>query len=49
MVDDSGTPESNLYCEGRVSGDVIEGVIRRGIGSEQTQIKWRATRIAPAS
>jgi hypothetical protein len=48
MVDDSGPLESNLYCEGRVSGDVIEGVVRRGIGSEQTQIKWRATRVATA-
>jgi ubiquinone/menaquinone biosynthesis C-methylase UbiE len=49
MVDDSGPLESNLYCEGRVTGDVIEGVVRRGIGSEQTQIKWRATRVATAS
>jgi hypothetical protein len=49
MVDDSGPLESNLYCEGRVTGDVIEGVIRRGIGGEQTQIKWRATRVATAS
>ena len=49
MVDDSGPLESNLYCEGRVSGDVIEGVVRRGIGSEQTQINWRATRIAATS
>ena len=49
MVDDSGPVESNLYCEGRVTGDVIEGVIRRGIGSGQTQIKWRASRVAAAS
>lgn len=49
IVDDSGPVESNLYCEGRVAGDVIEGVIKRGIGSDQLQIKWRATRIPAAS
>ncbi|MBI4192920.1 MAG: class I SAM-dependent methyltransferase [Betaproteobacteria bacterium] len=49
MVDDSGPVETNLYFDGRVAGDVIEGVVRRGIGSDEKQIKWRATRIAPAS
>ena len=49
IVDDAGPVESNLYCEGRVTGDVIEGVIRRGVGRDQQQIKWRATRIPSAS
>jgi len=49
VVDDSGLAETNLYFEGRVAGDAIEGVIRRGIGSDQQQIKWRANRIASAS
>ena len=46
IVDDSGTIETNLYFEGRVSGDAIEGVIHRGIGNERREIKWRATRVA---
>ena len=49
VVDDSGPVESNLYFDGRVAGDAIEGVIRRGIGSDQQQIKWRASRIASPS
>jgi hypothetical protein len=49
IVDDSGPVETSLYFDGRVSGDGIEGVIRRGIGNEQQEIKWRATRIVPAS
>ncbi|MBI2290432.1 MAG: class I SAM-dependent methyltransferase [Betaproteobacteria bacterium] len=49
VVDDSGPVETNLYFDGRVAGDAIEGVVRRGVGSGQRQIKWRANRIAPAS
>ncbi|MDP2708015.1 MAG: methyltransferase domain-containing protein, partial [Burkholderiales bacterium] len=49
VVDDSGPVETNLYFDGRVAGDAIEGVIRRGVGSGQQQIKWRANRIASAS
>jgi ubiquinone/menaquinone biosynthesis C-methylase UbiE len=49
IVDDSGAVETNLYFDGRISGDAIEGVIKRGVGSDEQQIKWRATRIAPAS
>ena len=49
VVDDSGPVETNLYFDGRVAGDAIEGVIRRGIGSDQQQINWRANRIASAS
>ena len=45
IVDDSQQIESNLYCEGRVAGDTIEGVIHRGVGAGETQIKWRAVRI----
>ena len=33
MVDDSGPVETNLYFDGQVAGDVIEGVVRRGIGT----------------
>ena len=49
VVDDSGPVETNLYFDGRVAGDAIEGVVRRGVGSGQRQIKWRANRIASAS
>jgi hypothetical protein len=49
IVDDSGTIETNLYFEGRASDDTIEGVIKRGIGRDEKQIKWRATRVAPPS
>jgi len=49
VVDDSGPVETNLYFDGRISGDTIEGVIKRGIGGDQRQIKWRANRIAPVS
>jgi len=49
VVDDSGPVETNLYFDGRVAGDAIEGVVRRGVGSDQQQIKWRANRIASAS
>jgi hypothetical protein len=49
IVDDSGPIDSNLYFDGRVNGDAIEGVIKRGVGSDEQQIKWRAVRIAPAA
>ena len=49
IVDDSGSLETNLYFDGRANGDAIEGVARRGIGSDEKQIEWRAVRIAPAS
>lgn len=49
IVDDTGPVETNLYFDGRVSGDAIEGMIKRGIGSDQKEIKWRAARMAPAS
>ena len=49
VVDDSGLTDTNLYFEGRVAGDAIEGVIQRGIGSDRRQIKWRADRVASPS
>jgi hypothetical protein len=48
IVDDTGPVETNLYFDGRVAGDSIEGMIKRGIGSDQQEIPWRAARIAPA-
>ena len=48
IVDDSGELESNLYFEGRVAGDAIEGVIRRGVGTDETRIPWRAGRVSAA-
>jgi hypothetical protein len=49
IVDDSGPVETNLYFEGRVAGDTIDGTIRRGIGNDRKDIKWRATRAGAAS
>ena len=48
IVDDSGPVETNLYFEGRVAGDAMQGVIRRGAGADQKQLQWRASRIAAA-
>jgi ubiquinone/menaquinone biosynthesis C-methylase UbiE len=48
IVDDSGPIETNLYFEGRVAGDAIEGMISRGVGKDQKQIQWRASRISAA-
>jgi len=46
IVDDRDREnEASLYFEGRVSGDVIEGQVRRGTGSGQTVHEWRAVRI----
>ena len=36
--------EASLYFDGRVSGDVIEGELVRGVGSSRSVIKWRAAR-----
>jgi Histone methylation protein DOT1 len=38
--------EATLYFDGRVRGDVIEGELTRGVGSERTVLKWRAGRAA---
>jgi hypothetical protein len=37
--------EAMLYFTGRVAGDVIDGAVARGVGSERTAIKWRAVRV----
>lgn len=45
MVDDRDRDnEAALYFEGRVSGDLIEGRVRRGTGNAQTVHAWRAVR-----
>lgn len=47
MVDDRDRDnEAALYFEGRVSGDVMEGRLRRGTGKAQTVHDWRAERVA---
>lgn len=46
LVDDGGPVDSNLYFDGRVDGDVIEGVVLRGIGADRSKHAWRATRMA---
>ena len=45
IVDDSGSLDSNLYFHGKVSADGMEGTIVRGVGADQKQIPWRATRL----
>ena len=37
--------EATLYFNGRVTGDVIEGELVRGVGSARSTIPWRATRV----
>ena len=48
IVDDSGSLDSNLYFDGKVSADGMEGTIVRGVGADQKQIPWRATRLPEA-
>jgi hypothetical protein len=48
IVDDSAEIESNLYFDGKVAGDAMEGVMLRGVGSDQRRIEWRASRITNA-
>jgi SAM-dependent methyltransferase len=38
--------EAMLYFDGRVAGDVLEGTLVRGVGSERVAVKWRAVRVA---
>ena len=45
IVDDSGSLDSNLYFDGKVSADGMEGTLVRGVGADQKQIPWRATRL----
>ena len=49
IVDDSEEPDSNLYFDGRVANDVIEGVVLRGVGAGQQAMNWRATRLVPGA
>ncbi len=37
--------EASLYFDGRVSGETMEGEVRRGVGSAQTRMMWRAVRL----
>ena len=37
--------EASLYFDGRVSGDVIEGELARGVGAERSVTRWRAARV----
>lgn len=45
LVDDSGPLETNLYFDGKVTGDTMEGTLARGVGGDQKQIPWRAVRV----
>jgi len=36
--------ESNLYFEGRVAGNTMEGRVTRGVGNARTAAQWRAVR-----
>jgi SAM-dependent methyltransferase len=38
--------EAMLYFDGRVAGDVLDGTLVRGVGSERVAVKWRAVRVA---
>jgi hypothetical protein len=38
--------EAMLYFDGRVAGDVIDGTLARGVGSERAAVKWRAVRVS---
>jgi len=37
--------EASLYFDGRVTGDVIEGEVTRGVGAARSTVKWRAVRV----
>jgi len=39
--------EATLYFEGRVTGGLMEGTVRRGVGAQQTTHAWRARRVGP--
>jgi SAM-dependent methyltransferase len=39
--------EASLYFDGRVTGDVIEGEVTRGVGAARSTVKWRAVRVKP--
>ena len=37
--------QTSYHYEGRVTGSLMEGTVKSGIGSAQTERRWRATRI----
>ena len=37
--------EAGLYFVGRVTNDVMEGDVLRGVGNQQTRFKWRAAKL----
>ena len=37
--------EANLYFEGRVAGDAVEGEVTRGVGAGRSVVKWRAVKV----
>jgi hypothetical protein len=39
--------EASLYFEGRVSGNTIEGEVKRGVGGSRTAMHWQAARVGP--
>lgn len=39
--------EASLYFEGRVSGNLIEGEVTRGVGATRSAINWRAAKVVP--
>ena len=39
--------EASFYFDGRISGDVMEGEVARGVGSERATYRWRAIRRGP--
>ena len=38
--------EATLYFDGRVSGEVMEGEVARGVAAARSALKWRAVRVA---
>ena len=39
--------QTSYHYEGRVSGSLMEGTVKSGIGNAQTERRWRATRLLP--
>ena len=37
------------FFEGRVSGVLMEGTVKSGIGNAQVENRWRATRVVPGT
>lgn len=47
VIDDRNRDEeANLYVDARVSGDVMEGEMQRGVGSAMVRLPFRAARVA---